>query len=51
MPWTPILAILSCGYLIASLEAITLWRFVIWMVIGIALYFVYARRHSVLAQV
>jgi APA family basic amino acid/polyamine antiporter len=48
MPWTPILAILSCGYLIASLEAVTLWRFVIWMVLGVVVYFLYARRHSAL---
>lgn len=46
MPWTPILAIVSCGYLIASLEAVTLWRFVIWMVLGVVVYFLYARRHS-----
>jgi APA family basic amino acid/polyamine antiporter len=50
MPWTPIFAILSCSYLIASLEAVTLWRFVIWMAIGVMVYFVYARRHSVLRR-
>jgi APA family basic amino acid/polyamine antiporter len=50
MPWTPILAILSCGYLIASLEAVTLWRFVIWMLIGGVLYFGYAQRHSALGR-
>jgi APA family basic amino acid/polyamine antiporter len=50
MPWVPILAILSCGYLIASLEAVTLWRFVVWMLIGVALYFVYARQRSVLGR-
>ncbi|MBC7162434.1 MAG: amino acid permease [Immundisolibacter sp.] len=50
MPWVPILAILSCGYLIASLEAVTLWRFVIWMLIGVVLYFAYARQRSVLGH-
>jgi APA family basic amino acid/polyamine antiporter len=50
MPWVPILAILSCGYLIASLEAVTLWRFVIWMLIGVVLYFAYARQRSVLGR-
>jgi APA family basic amino acid/polyamine antiporter len=50
VPWTPILAIVSCGYLIASLEAITLWRFVIWMLIGGVLYFGYAQRHSALGR-
>jgi APA family basic amino acid/polyamine antiporter len=48
MPWTPILAILTCGYLIASLGWVTLARFVIWMLIGILIYFLYARRYSVL---
>ena len=46
LPWTPLLAILSCGYLIASLESVTLLRFAVWMAIGIALYFGYAHRHS-----
>jgi APA family basic amino acid/polyamine antiporter len=50
VPWTPILAILSCGYLIASLDTVTLWRFVIWMAIGLALYFGYARRRSALVN-
>ena len=50
MPWVPILAILSCGYLIASLEAVTLWRFVNWMLIGVVLYFIYARQRSVLGR-
>lgn len=48
MPWTPILAILSCGYLISSLGAATLWRFVVWMLIGTVVYFAYARRRSLL---
>lgn len=50
MPWTPILAILSCGYLISSLGAATLWRFVVWMLIGTVVYFAYARRRSLLGS-
>jgi len=50
VPLTPILAIVACGYLIASLDAVTLWRFVIWMALGFILYFGYARRHSMLAR-
>jgi APA family basic amino acid/polyamine antiporter len=46
LPWTPILAIVACAYLIASLEAVTLWRFVAWMAIGMVVYFGYAHRHS-----
>ncbi len=50
VPLTPILAIVACSYLIASLGAVTLWRFVIWMALGFILYFGYARRHSQLAR-
>ncbi|MCC6528644.1 MAG: amino acid permease [Pseudomonadales bacterium] len=50
MPWTPILAILFCGYLIASLDAVTLLRFVVWMAIGMVLYFCYSVRHSTLGR-
>ena len=46
MPWTPILAIIACVYLIASLDGMTLLRFVIWMLVGMLLYFFYARSHS-----
>ena len=49
VPWVPLLAIGFCGYLIASLDAVTLWRFVIWMALGLAIYFLYARHHSRLA--
>jgi len=34
MPWTPILAIIFCTYLIASLSAFTLKSFAIWTAIG-----------------
>ncbi|MDX1250989.1 MAG: amino acid permease [Gammaproteobacteria bacterium] len=50
MPWTPILAILFCTYLIASLGAVTWWRFVIWTAIGVAIYFAYSRKRSHLAK-
>ena len=49
VPLIPLLAIGFCGYLIASLDAITLWRFVIWMALGLVIYFLYARHHSRLA--
>jgi basic amino acid/polyamine antiporter, APA family len=50
MPWTPLLAILSCGYLIASLDGVTLLRFLVWMAIGIAVYFGYGHRHSLVGR-
>ena len=40
------LAILGCLYLFYSLPAITQKRFVIWNLIGLALYFAYGRRYS-----
>lgn len=49
VPLTSLLAILSCGYIIAHLDAITLWRFAVWMALGIIIYFAYAQRHSRLA--
>ncbi len=46
----PVLGMLSCFYLIAEL-GITNWiRFVIWLIIGLIIYFVYGRRKSKLAQ-
>ena len=40
------LAILGCLYLIASLPALTLVRFVVWNLIGIIVYFAYSRSRS-----
>ena len=40
------LAILGCLYLFTSLEFATIWRFFAWNAVGLAVYFVYARRRS-----
>lgn len=48
MPWIPVLGVISCSYLIYNLPWITMARFVIWMAIGIVVYFAYSRRHSAL---
>ena len=50
MPVVPLLAIVACGYLMASLPAVTWLRFVVWLVIGLVIYFIYGRHHSRLAQ-
>ena len=53
VPWVPLLpiaAILACLWLMLNLTGLTWIRFLIWMVIGIAVYLLYGRRHSVLAQ-
>jgi APA family basic amino acid/polyamine antiporter len=43
-------AILGCAYLFHSLPMVTKVTFLIWNVIGIAVYFAYARFQSVLAR-
>jgi basic amino acid/polyamine antiporter, APA family len=46
VPLIPILAIAACGYLISYLPGITIIRFVLWLVIGLVVYFLYGYRHS-----
>ena len=48
VPLVPLLGILACGFLMARLPVDTWARLVIWMAIGLAIYFLYGRRHSVL---
>jgi APA family basic amino acid/polyamine antiporter len=38
------------GYLMTRLPATTWWRFAIWLVIGLVVYFTYGIRHSRLRQ-
>lgn len=42
----PVLGVLSCGALIAFLPAVTHMRFILWLVVGVAIYFAYSYRHS-----
>jgi APA family basic amino acid/polyamine antiporter len=46
VPVVPLLAILMCGYLMLQLPVRTWERFVIWLAIGLVIYFVYGARHS-----
>ncbi|SDN44473.1 amino acid permease [Allokutzneria albata] len=48
VPLVPILAILACLWLMINLTALTWVRFLIWMVLGVVVYFAYGARHSVL---
>ncbi|MGW4097515.1 MULTISPECIES: amino acid permease [unclassified Mycobacterium] len=53
VPWVPVLpiaAILACLWLMLNLTGLTWIRFLLWMVIGVVVYFAYGRRHSVLAS-
>jgi APA family basic amino acid/polyamine antiporter len=49
VPWVPVIPVLSVVaslVLVASLPRITIIRFVVWLVIGLIVYFGYGRRHS-----
>lgn len=50
VPFTPLLAILFTGSLMASLPVVTWIRFVVWLVLGLIVYFLYGRKHSRLAD-
>src|SRR5947209_1821236 len=49
-PIVPILGILTCLLLMFSLPAENWYRLIIWLVIGLVIYFAYGRRHSVMAR-
>jgi APA family basic amino acid/polyamine antiporter len=46
MPVLPIASALACLWLMLNLPGETWWRFGIWMVVGLAIYFLYGRRKS-----
>ncbi|MGE5027358.1 MAG: amino acid permease [Betaproteobacteria bacterium] len=48
-PVFPLLGAFSCAALMAFLPAMTWLRFIIWLVIGVIVYFTYSMRHSKLA--
>jgi APA family basic amino acid/polyamine antiporter len=50
LPVIGTLAIAACLWLMLNLTILTWLRFVIWMVIGVVVYFAYGRWHSTLAQ-
>jgi APA family basic amino acid/polyamine antiporter len=50
VPLVPILGILTCLLLMFSLPAENWYRLIIWLVIGLVIYFLYGRRHSVMAN-
>lgn len=48
-PLTPILGIISCVYLMINLPWVTLIRFIVWMALGMIVYFAFSRSNSSLA--
>jgi APA family basic amino acid/polyamine antiporter len=50
VPFTPIISIVTCLYLMLQLPKLTWIRFGIWLVIGLFVYLFYGMRHSRLGQ-
>jgi APA family basic amino acid/polyamine antiporter len=50
MPVVPILSVLACLFVMFNLPVETWLRFVIWMLVGAVIYFLYGRQHSRLAK-
>jgi APA family basic amino acid/polyamine antiporter len=50
VPFVPIAGILSCLYLMLGLPRVTWVRFGLWLLIGLAIYFLYSRRRSTIAR-
>jgi APA family basic amino acid/polyamine antiporter len=46
VPFTPLITVAACFYLIYKLPVLTWLRFAAWLLIGLALYFAYGFRHS-----
>jgi APA family basic amino acid/polyamine antiporter len=46
VPLVPILGVVTCLAMMASLDIETWYRLVIWLAIGLFIYFGYSRRHS-----
>ena len=51
VPWVPLAAIASCGYLMLQLPRVTWVRFVVWLAVGLVFYIAYGYHHSKLRQV
>ena len=50
VPLVPVLGMLTCLLLMLSLPADNWYRLIIWMAIGLVIYFAYGRSHSVLGK-
>jgi hypothetical protein len=46
----PVLGMLSCFYLIAELGIANWLRFIVWLAVGLVIYFLYGKKHSRLAR-
>jgi APA family basic amino acid/polyamine antiporter len=46
VPWFPLIGTALCVYLMVDLPGTTWVRFLVWMALGLLIYFVYGMRHS-----
>ena len=50
VPFTPIISIVTCLYLMLQLPALTWLRFGLWLLLGLVVYFLYGKGHSRLGR-
>ncbi len=50
VPLTPLISIVACLYLMLQLPGVTWIRFAVWLIIGLAIYFAYGYRNSMLRR-
>ena len=50
VPWFPLISIILCGGLMTGLTVITWVRFVVWLGLGLLIYFFYSRHRSEFAK-
>jgi APA family basic amino acid/polyamine antiporter len=46
VPWVPLLGIVFNGYMMYKLGYVNWLRLMIWLLIGLVIYFTYSRKHS-----
>jgi len=46
VPWVPLAGMMACFYLMTGLPHDTWYRLMIWLAIGLAIYFLYGKKHS-----
>jgi hypothetical protein len=48
--YIPVMGVLTCAYLMVEIPAVSWQWFFVWMVIGLAIYFLYGFKHSKLRE-